>query len=158
MGSGAILIDDNVLELLKLNNGIFVLGFVKGEYSVCYPRFAVDVEENSITFIEGDVKVIESLKISNKIAISLFDWEGNTVKSFQIKGWAEIFEKGEPYFEEIIRKFETRTMKPEFLDEFIGRMDKRIIIPGKEFVVKLNFNIKYSQAPSAKSAKPIILI
>jgi len=37
-------------------------------------------------------------------------------------------------------------------------MNERIIIPKKEFVVKLDFNIKYSQAPSAQSAKPIIAI
>jgi DNA-binding XRE family transcriptional regulator len=158
MGSDVVLIDSNVLELLKLNNGIFALGFVRDGYPVCYPRFAVEVEENSITFIESDVKVIESLKISNKIAISLFDWEGNTVKSFQLKGWAEVFEKETPYFDEIVKKFELRTMKPSFLNEIANRMNERMIIPKKEFVVKLDFNIKYSQAPSPQSAKPLIAI
>ena len=158
MGSDVVLIDNDVLELLKLNNGIFALGFVRDGYPVCYPRFAVEVEGNSITFIESDVKVIESLKISNKVAISLFDWEGNTVKSFQLKGWTEVFEKGTPYFDEIVKKFELRTMKPSFLNEIANRMNERMIIPKKEFVVKLDFNIKYSQAPSPQSAKPLIAI
>jgi len=48
---------------LKLNNVIFAFGFVRDGYPVCYPRFSVEVEGNSITFIESDVKVIESLKI-----------------------------------------------------------------------------------------------
>jgi len=49
-------------------------------------------------------------------------------------------------------------MKPIFLNEIANRMNERIIIPQKEFVMKLDFNIKYSQAPSAQSAKPIMKI
>ncbi len=158
MGDNVVLIDDEILELLRLNNGIFGFGFVLNRYPVVYPRFAVDVSANTITFIESKEDVIRNLKVSNKISVSIFDWEGNTVKGFQLKGWATVFEKDTQYFEEVLKRFETRTMKPDFLNEIANRMDERIIIPRKEFVVKLEFNIKYSQAPSPESAKPIIAV
>jgi len=158
MASGVVLIDDDVLELLRLNNGMFAFGFVMNGYPVVYPKFVVEAIGNSMTFIESNVRFIENLRISNKISVSVFDWRGNTVKSFQLKGFANVYEKGTPYFEEIIRKFESRKMNPDFLNEIADRMDERIIVPKKEFVVKLDLNMKYSQAPSPESAKPIIAI
>lgn len=153
------IIDDKVLEFIKNNKGIIALGYVNSKgYPEVSPKFVVEISENHISFIESKKEVVEMIKNSKSVSVAIFDWTGKVADGYQLKGSAEFFDKNSPKFKEILSKFESKTLTPNFLNEFLQEMEENKIIPEKNFLVEIHFNIKYSLAPSPESAKPIVLI
>lgn len=154
------LIDEKFLDFLRQTKGIIALGYFDGIYPVAEPKFVVDVDENenSLCFIESDENKIKKIRNSKSVSVSLFDWSGKVLDGYQLKGTVEVFSKGDKIFEEIIQSFISKSVKPLFLNEFLSEMEEEKIIPQKNFVVKITFNIKYSHAPTPDSAKPLVVI
>jgi hypothetical protein len=61
MASGVVLIDDDVLELLRLNNGIIAFGFVMNGYPVVYPTQSLFFP-NFNNFFNTISKCLESIR------------------------------------------------------------------------------------------------
>lgn len=155
------IVDDKVLEFLKQNKGIIAFGYIgKGEYPIAEPKFVVDVDlvSNTLSFFESKQEVAEYMKKSKSVSVSLFDWSGKVFDGYQLKGIVEVFPKGSKVFNEILERYNSRSLRPEFLNEFLLVMDEKKIIPEKNYIIQIKFNMKYSQAPSPESAKPIVAI
>ncbi|MCX8028522.1 MAG: hypothetical protein N2712_00805 [Brevinematales bacterium] len=157
----ATLIDDKLLEFLKQNKGIIAFGYTRNDgYPIVEPKFVVDINEseNSICFIESKQDVVNNIKSSKSVSVSIFDWNGKALDGFQLKGIPEVYTKESDFFNNVIQRLETKSLSPSFLNEFLEEMETSKIIPSKNFVVKIEFNMKYSLAPSPESAKPIVVI
>ncbi|MCS7298616.1 MAG: hypothetical protein RMJ37_01480 [Spirochaetia bacterium] len=155
------IIDNKVLELLKQNKGIIAFGYIgKGDYPIAEPKFVVDIDlsSNTLSFFESKQEVADYMKNSKSVSVSLFDWSGKVFDGYQLKGIVEVFPKGSKVFNEILERYNSRSLKPEFLNEFLALMEESKIIPTKNFIIQIKFNIKYSQAPSPESAKPIVVL
>ncbi len=150
-------IDEEFLSFLQENKGIVSVGFTKENgFPEATPLFVVEAGDDYLCFIVRS-KIVERMKNSKGLAISIFDWNASKFLGYQLKANFVIYPSQSDYAKEIISKFDQRRMTPSFLNTFANEMNEKLIIPQKrDYVVKADIELKYSVEPKPESAKPIM--
>ncbi len=160
-----ILIQEDIIDIIIHNKGIIGFGYIDDEgFPVVEPKILIEVnpEENYIYILQSGEKLFNILKNQKSVSVTIFRWANSldeAVKEgvgYQLKGTCEVFPKDSSVFKDVVERLNSRKLKPEFLNDFLSKANPKII--GKDFLIKVTFNLKYSVTSSSNSAKPMVKV